>query len=110
MAVPWEYVGVIDFGTWGTAVAVCPFQQSFADGMQACVLNTNIGYGSERGACISSPADLASAYNNTLVSFPGGHAGALCCKQHTAVLLDSAGNLVLFGKKAVETLKNQPPP
>ena len=61
-------------------------------------------------AFIPSPADLASAYNSTLVSFPGGHAGALCCKQHAAVLLDSAGNLVRFGEKAVEALMSQPPP
>ena len=55
-------------------------------------------------------ADLASAYNNTLVSFPGGDAGVMNSKQHTAVMLDGAGNMLHFGKKAIERAKNPPAP
>ena len=27
-----DYVAAIDFGTWGTAVAVCPATRAFSDG------------------------------------------------------------------------------
>jgi len=31
-------------------------------------------------------------------------------KQHTAVMLDGAGNMLHFGKKAIERAKNPPAP
>ena len=54
-------------------------------------------------------ADLKAAYENTMVRFPG-EASVQIRKQHTAVLLNAAGEMVCFGSPALERAKSLPAP
>lgn len=100
-----DYVAAIDFGTWGSAVAVCPARQAFADGEAASLAATP----TRRASSPPPTTDLKAAYANTIVAFPG-EGSVMTRKQHTALLLDGAGNMVCFGTKAVEKAKGLPSP